>query len=164
MSAISLWVPVALSTALILVGWRGRQAELRGNWARLSVISLVLLLVGALIALLVSVPQGLMSSPDMALVNPLGGYNQLNWYQDYTEAALPQPWVFSLPLWVYQLAMLLWALWLASSLLRWLPWCWQQLSVHGFWPKASEPKVSMQTPAGNPTEQAQDAEKPASTN
>lgn len=169
MSAISLWVPVALSTALILVGWRGRQLELRGNWARLSVISLVLLLVGALIALLVSVPQGLMSSPDMALVNPLGGYNQLNWYQDYAEVALPQPWVFSLPLWVYQLAMLLWALWLASSLLRWLPWCWQQLSVHGFWPKASEPKasepkVSTPTPAVMPTEQAQNAEKPESTN
>ncbi len=151
MSAISLWVPAVLSTALILVGWRGRQAELRGNLARLSVLSLVVLLVGALLALLVSVPQGLMSSPDMALVNPLGGYNQLSWYQDYTSGALPQPWVFSLPLWVYQLAMLLWALWLASSLLRWLPWCWQQLSVHGFWPRAAEPKVAENNAAESKT-------------
>lgn len=136
MSAISLWVPVVLSFALVLVGWRGQQQALQGNWARLSVLSLVLLLSGALLALLISVPQGLMSSPDMALQHVHGGYNTLIWYQDFAQAELPQAWIFSLPLWVYQIAMLSWALWLASSLLRWLPWCWQQLTAGGFWPTA----------------------------
>ncbi len=136
MSAISLWVPVALSFALVLVGWRGRQTALKGNWARLSVLSLVLLLISALLALFVAVPQGLMSSPDMALQYVHGGYNTLIWYQDFAQAELPQAWLFSLPLWVYQIAMLAWALWLASSLLRWLPWCWQQLTAGGFWPTA----------------------------
>ncbi len=136
MSAISLWVPVALSFAFVLLGWRGRQPALQGNWARLSVLSLVVLLVGALISLLVAVPQGLMSSPDMALENVHGGYGALMWYQDFAQAEWPQAWIFSLPLWVYQMAMLAWALWLASSLLRWLPWCWQQLTMGGFWPAA----------------------------
>jgi hypothetical protein len=35
----------------------------------------------------------------------------------------------SLPLWVWRLLMLLWALWLASRLLRWLPWCWGRLNL-----------------------------------
>jgi hypothetical protein len=100
------------------------------------VLSLVLLLIGALLALLVAVPQGLMSSPDMALQQIHGYYNTLIWYQDFAQAELPQAWLFSLPLWVYQIAMLLWALWLASSLLQWLPWCWQQLTAGGFWPTA----------------------------
>ena len=90
MSAISLWVPVALSFALVLVGLRGRQSALKGNWARLSVLSLVLLLIGALLALLVAVPQGLMSSPDMALQQIHGYYNTLIWYQDFAQAELPQ--------------------------------------------------------------------------
>ncbi|MBU2278406.1 MAG: hypothetical protein KKB45_06355, partial [Gammaproteobacteria bacterium] len=34
----------------------------------------------------------------------------------------------------YQLAMLLWSLWLATALVRWLPWAWRQLSYLGFWP------------------------------
>lgn len=136
MSAISLWVPVALTVALMLVGWRGRQYGLTGNWARLRVLSLVMLLTGTLLALLVAVPQGLMSSPDMALQQIHGDYDTLVWYQDVALAEWPQAWIFSLPLWVYQIAMLLWALWLASSLLRWLPWCWQQLSAGGFWPAA----------------------------
>ena len=136
MSAISLWVPVALSFALVLVGWRGRQVTLVGNWARLGVVSLLLLLSAALLALFIAVPQGLMSSPDMALQQIYQGYDTLIWYQDFAQAELPQAWLFSLPLWVYQIAMLLWSLWLASSLLRWLPWCWQQLIAGGFWPKA----------------------------
>lgn len=136
MSAINLWVPVALSFAFVLVGWRGRQSTLQGNWARLSVLGLLVFLVTAFLALLVTVPDGLMSSPDMALQHIHGGYNALNWYQDFAYEELPQAWLFSLPLWVYQIAMLLWALWLASSLLRWLPWCWQQLTLGGFWPAA----------------------------
>jgi hypothetical protein len=30
--------------------------------------------------------------------------------------------------------MLLWSLWLATALVRWLPWAWRQLSAGGFWP------------------------------
>jgi len=39
----------------------------------------------------------------------------------------------SLPLMAYRLAMLLWALWLASALLTWLSWGWGCFSEGGLW-------------------------------
>jgi hypothetical protein len=46
---------------------------------------------------------------------------------------LPQAWVLSLPLLVYRVLMLLWALWLAFSLLKWLNWAWTCYSTNGVW-------------------------------
>ena len=57
----------------------------------------------------------------------------LRWYLDRTEDALPRPWVVSLPLFCYRLAMLAWALWLAQALLRWLRWGWGCFTEDGFW-------------------------------
>jgi hypothetical protein len=59
--------------------------------------------------------------------------NDLRWYQDRAGDALPRPWVFSVPLLVYRLAMLAWALWLAQALLRWLKWGWDCFTDGGFW-------------------------------
>jgi hypothetical protein len=52
---------------------------------------------------------------------------------DRTAAQLPQPLVFSVSIWFYKLAMLLWALWLSFALLRWLPWAWRQFAGEGVW-------------------------------
>ena len=41
--------------------------------------------------------------------------------------------VVSLPLFVYRLAMLAWALWLALAVLRWLKWGWECLNDGGLW-------------------------------
>jgi len=38
-----------------------------------------------------------------------------------------------LPLMAYRVAMLLWALWLASALLKWLSWGWTCFSEGGLW-------------------------------
>jgi hypothetical protein len=59
----------------------------------------------------------------------------LNWYQDRFSATAPidATWVISAPVWVYRLAMLLWALWLAASVLRWLKWAWECFSAGGYW-------------------------------
>jgi len=47
----------------------------------------------------------------------------LRWYEDRTAGVLPQVWVFSLSMWIYRIAMLLWALWLSfaatASILLW---------------------------------------------
>ena len=47
--------------------------------------------------------------------------------------SLATAWVLSVPLLVYRLLMLLWSLWLAFALLRWLKWGWQAYSTHGLW-------------------------------
>jgi membrane protein YdbS with pleckstrin-like domain len=41
----------------------------------------------------------------------------------------------SVPLLVYRLLMLAWALWLAYSLLKWLRWAWECYGDHGYWRK-----------------------------
>jgi hypothetical protein len=38
-------------------------------------------------------------------------------------------------MWWYKAAMLLWALWLAFALVRWLPIAWKALGSGGFWRK-----------------------------
>jgi hypothetical protein len=48
---------------------------------------------------------------------------------------MPQPWVLTVPMWVFRVLMLLWALWLAYSLLKWLRWGWQCFNERGLWKK-----------------------------
>ena len=54
-------------------------------------------------------------------------------YVDRSGEMLPQPWVFSVPLLVYRLAMLAWALWIARALLGWLRWGWGAFTEGGIW-------------------------------
>lgn len=49
----------------------------------------------------------------------------LRWYEARSGENLPQPWVLSLSIWWYRLAMLLWALWLAAATLSWLVRGWK---------------------------------------
>ncbi|MFM7975252.1 MAG: hypothetical protein ACKO8U_09290, partial [Pirellula sp.] len=53
----------------------------------------------------------------------------LNWFTPRSDRSLPQPWVLSVSIWYYRFLMLLWALWLANSLLQWLKEWWKSL-VH----------------------------------
>ena len=49
------------------------------------------------------------------------------------RGVLPRPWLLSLSLWFYRLAMLAWALWVAQALVGWLRWGWRQWSAGGHW-------------------------------
>jgi hypothetical protein len=57
----------------------------------------------------------------------------LRWYQDRAAEILPQPFMLSLPILAYRLAMLAWALWLALSCVRWAGWAWSSFKHHGLW-------------------------------
>ncbi len=57
----------------------------------------------------------------------------LQWFQDRSEAAFPQAWIFSVHVLFYRIAMLAWALWLALAMLRWLRWGWGCFSHNGIW-------------------------------
>ena len=100
-------------------------------------IALGLLTLVALAVLFGAVANGLLGQPDMQISGNNSYGNSLNWFQDRSASVLAQPWVISVPLLVYRLLMLLWALWLAFTLLGWLRWGWERLSVGGLWREKS---------------------------
>ena len=131
-------LPVAITVAgwLMVLGIRAKLAP-PSNWAAFN--GLQLGLVGwtalALGGLYLAVQNGLLGIPAMQVAGNSSSMYELNWYQDRIGAQMPEAWVLSLPLWVYRLLMLLWSLWLAFSLLKWLRWGWSCWSTGGWWRK-----------------------------
>ncbi len=94
---------------------------------------IILLSLASAAALLITIPQSLLSYPDMQ-VQGNGSHNfYFRWYQDHTSGALPTGWVISLPMWAYRAAMLLWSLWLAFALMRWIVWGWEKFCYQQAW-------------------------------
>jgi hypothetical protein len=87
----------------------------------------------ALVAIVASLPTGLLGTPDMH-VSGNGSYgNTLNWFADRSDSVLPTVAAWSVSMWFYKALILAWALWLSFALLRWLPWVWQCFSSQGLW-------------------------------
>jgi len=128
-------VPVAAVVALwfLALGWRKRNVL--GHYESFDVLQagLGLLTLVAFACLFSSIAQGLLGLPDMQIGGNGSSAHELLWYQDRAGAVLPRAWAFSVPLMVYRLAMLCWALWLASSLLGWIRWGWGCFTEGGYW-------------------------------
>ncbi len=92
----------------------------------------------AFISLLGSIPWGLLGSPDMQIAGNGSSSSVLYWYQDHSAQQLPQGWILSLPIWVYRTVLLLWSLWLAFAVIKWLQWAWQKYSYRAVWKPASK--------------------------
>ncbi|NKB38736.1 MAG: hypothetical protein GKR93_16505 [Gammaproteobacteria bacterium] len=87
----------------------------------------------ALVSLFYTIPESLLSTPDMQVTGN-GSYNYFyNWYQDNSQNLLPQGHIISVPIWVYRVAMLVWSLWLVFALLRWVKWGWGCFSKKMLW-------------------------------
>jgi len=131
MTQVPLAAAVAVALWLVLVGIAPR-ARPRAWWAYdLRQLALGGLTVIALALLYWAVHRGLLVQPDMQVLGAGSFGHGLSWYADRAAGALPRPWVLWLPLWVWRALMLLWALWLAARLLRWLPWTWGRLTEGG---------------------------------
>ncbi len=102
-------------------------------------IAFAILSIVALITIVVSLPIGLLGSPDMHVVGNGSFGNRLNWFHDRSEVLLPTAFVLSLPLWVYKGLILAWSLWLSFALLRWLPWVWKQFAAVSLWKPRQKP-------------------------
>ncbi len=93
--------------------------------------------IGAFITLatLVSaIPLGLLSSPNMLVTGNNSWSHVYNFFQDRAGAdSFPTATVISVNLMVYRAVMLIWALWLANRLLRWVAWGWQAYGRNGVW-------------------------------
>jgi hypothetical protein len=134
LTQVPIWSAALVVGWLLALGWRQRRgASLGWSAFRLLQIALAVLTVLALSSLFASIEAGLLGLPQMQISGNGSSAEQMRWFHDRTMDALPQVWVVSVPLMVYRLAMLSWALWLASALLAWLRWGWGCFSEGGLW-------------------------------
>ena len=110
--------------------WRGRVADRPWFQSRVCAYPVQMLLVGLTIAfvtvLVMAVSEGLMGRPEMRILGNDSTSAMLKWFQARASAELPHGGYVSVSIWWYRLMMLLWALWLASSAIRWFVWAWRQ--------------------------------------
>ena len=131
LTQVSLLLALAVILWFFLFSWRGKmvwegEAVLR-NIFQLFLIGLTLTFLAVMILLL---NEGLLGSPRMFIIGNYSNAWMLQWSEPRCGNLLPQPGCLTISIWWYRLLMLLWALWLASSMVRWLPWAWKQFS-HG---------------------------------
>ncbi len=145
---LSMWTFTFVAAWLVVLSQRGKLASIRKRWHfKLLQLGLFAFSIAALIALVATLPNGLLSSPDMHIAGSNSYNSTLYWYQDHSDSTFPTAWVISLPLWCYKMVILLWSLWLASSLMNWLRWGWQQLSYRGLWEADSDMIATPELPA-----------------
>jgi hypothetical protein len=130
---------VPLPVAGIVFGWffimafqdvRRPQSPFWFNARQLLLLTFTFVFLGCLFA---AVYDSLLETPNMEVAGSGSSERLLHWYVDRAAGALPEVWVLDVSLWVWRGVMLLWALWLAHSLVRWLQWAWQRFSSAGVW-------------------------------
>ncbi|MGH8195927.1 MAG: hypothetical protein ACREQ8_16245, partial [Woeseiaceae bacterium] len=96
-------VLVLVATWLLGAGARRRWQMADARWWQFDLIQIVLaaLTVVALLAIVASVPGGLLGTPDMHIVGNGSYGNHLRWFADQSDSLLPGASVLSLPLWMY---------------------------------------------------------------
>jgi hypothetical protein len=99
----------------------------------LTQVGLVVWAVVSLVLLYTAIQTGLLFRPDMQVAGNGSTDTALRWYADRVSGETPGAGVLSLPLWVYRVAMLVWALWLAASLVRAVGWGWRAFGEGGLW-------------------------------
>lgn len=135
LTQISLIPAAAVVGWLYLLAWRGARDPQSGGWFGFNMVQLVIvfLTIMSLITLVVVVSRGLLGTPEM-FISGNGSYsNQLAWFSPAESPQLGQPWAFSVSIWYYRLLMLLWGLWLANAVIRWLITGWRQFTEGGAW-------------------------------
>jgi hypothetical protein len=119
---------------LFAFDWRARGALPQARWQfNLLQAALVALTIVALLCLVSAIPQGLLGQPDMHVTGNASNAQSLHWFTDRSTDALPQPVAVSLPLWVYKVLMLAWAIWLANALIGWLRDGFGAWTRDGYW-------------------------------
>lgn len=152
-------LPAALATIgwFFVVRWRVQPsfAALRPGAHNVVQVLLVAMTVATVGILLFVVGEGLLGSPRMFILGNDSTRTLLRWFEPRTGAALPVCHVFSISIWWYRLLMLLWALWLAWNLLKWLANAWRAFASGGILRRGARPagpgaKGSANTPSQPP--------------
>ncbi len=147
LTQVSLWAAAVLMVWPLLLGWRAQQRDLPSR--RLFNLRQLLLFwwtVAAMAVLVGAIHTGLLGLPDMQIAGNGSDSRCLRWFLDRTQGPLPLAFAVSVPLLVYRLAMLLWALWIALALLGWLSWGYSAFASGGLWRR--RPALPPVGPAG----------------
>ena len=139
------WAALAVVAVWLLVAGARERGPRAISWWKFDLVQLFVaaITIAALAAIVVTVPAGLLGTPDMHIAGNGSWGNSLQWFADRSDSLLPAAAVVSLPLWVYKLFVLAWALWLSFALLRWLPWVWSCFVSQGVWrSRYSEPATA----------------------
>ena len=134
LTQVPLWAAAILMLWPLVLGWRAQQRDLPSR--RLFNLRQLLLFfwtVAAMAVLVGAIHTGLLGLPDMQIAGNGSDSRGLRWFMDRTQGPLPLAFVVSVPLLVYRIAMLLWALWIALALLGWLSWGYSAFASGGLW-------------------------------
>jgi hypothetical protein len=126
--ALAALVVAAFVFALVLRGQRSPQNAWAFNGVQLVLAGWAVVSLGILY---VAIHQGLLFRPDMQVAGGGSTDTLLRWYADRVTGDTPRAGVLSLPLWLYRVAMLLWALWLAAALVRGVGPAWRAFTEGG---------------------------------
>ena len=150
LSTISWTVLVLVAVWLLVMRWRerssGSQALPRSRFNALQVALAVLTVVAVVSLVFSGVRYGLLATPDMGVTGPGSYQSTYSWFVDRSSSTLPQPTVYSVPMWVYRTIMFGWALWIALALARWLRFAWQAWSTGGYWKTVSPGETVQPSP------------------
>lgn len=134
LTQVPVWMAGVVAGWLLALAWRRRHG------ATLPPLGFDALQVGlaawsalALATLFWAIQQGLLGEPAMQIAGNGSTAYALRWLQDRSDGPTPAARVLSVPIWVYRVAMLGWALWLARALLGWLRWGFESWSTGGTW-------------------------------
>jgi hypothetical protein len=132
---------------LFVLAWRGHKSFDR-SWSYFNVLQVLLvgLTAMALGILIYAVGAGLLGNPEMFIRGNGSSQLVLRWYQPRSGTLLPTPGCFSVSIWWYRFLMLLWALWLAAALIRWLRWGWENFSRGGLFTTGRKPPIAPPPP------------------
>jgi len=128
--ALAALVVAAFAFALALRGRRPPANAWAFNGLQLLLAGWALVTLGLLY---VAIHQGLLFRPDMQVAGNGSTDTVLRWYADRVSGDTPAAGVLSLPLWLYRVVMLLWALWLAAGLVRAVGPAWRAFTEGGLW-------------------------------
>lgn len=129
------WPVLGVVVAWLLICGAKERFKPESQWWRYNLGQFIVAAatIAALLLILFSLPVGLLGTPDMHVAGNDSYGNTLNWFADSSDGVLPTAVAWTVPMWVYKVLILAWALWLSFALIRWLPWVWRCFTSGGYW-------------------------------
>lgn len=119
---------------LLGLGWRRHRGIREGKFLfNLTQVLLVLLSLAALAGLYETLQSGLLGLPRVQVTGNGSTATALIWTYDRVAGAVPVATAVTLPLLMFRILMLAWALWLARGLVSWLRFGFDSLTEGGGW-------------------------------
>ena len=162
---------ISVTLSLIIIAWlflvhfrdEKRWKKLRPlsyNFFQVGLIVLTLVALGIFIRI---ASVGLLGDPEMYVAGNGSSSSLLNWFSARAPQDLPRPGYWSISIWWFRLAMLLWALWLAYSLVGWLRNGWKNSAARGHFQALPKRKLKTIPKKGSTPPDMPDQPKPDAT-